>query len=111
MNAIEFLALLKEKFGGTGNYGAEESEITCAKCLKPWKMLTAWIRSIVKPGGLLAFLRPIKITFTFQAQYHPACGFSKFVVVELAGLQKALRNVEEVKGFLEILVNKYLLGK
>ncbi len=111
MNAIEFLAVLKERFGGTGNYGAEESEITCAKCMKPSKMLTAWVRFIVKPGGFLAFLPPIKITFTFQAQYHPACGFSKFVVVELAGIQKTLRNWEEVKGFVETLVNKYLLGK
>ena len=86
------------------NVKTEIIELVCPKC----KEKISGIRNMLPIFVKLFFLPVITVKFTFQEVYHPACGYAKFECLELAELQKKVRNGEEVKSFLEYLVQKWM---
>ena len=100
-----------EKFGNfeeiNKKFGDINVELIAKPCPKCGKIVSV-IQEVV-PIRVKAWILPIiTIKFTIQESYHPDCGFSRFEIIELADLQKKVKNWKDINDFLKYTIEKWM---
>ena len=91
MNLTE---ILKQRLGESKDIVFNTADIYCPKCKE---LITCSFQVVTFYVKLWLFTIPVK--FTFRETYHPACSYMEFRILEIADIQKALKNGTLISGF------------